>query len=145
MAVRFADLADRSQRTSSVGMVGFAAAAAAAAALATAFALTPHQVENGPVVCPFRLLTGLPCPGCGLTRSWVYLAHGDFGAAVRANPFGLVTMAAATALLGAVASAAVRGRPLQSPSSYARPAPVLAVAAAWLAFAVLRVAAVIVR
>lgn len=38
--------------------------------------------------CGFRKLTGLPCPGCGLTRAAEHLAYGRFGAAWEANPLG---------------------------------------------------------
>lgn len=31
-----------------------------------------------PALCPFRLLTGLDCPGCGLTRSVILAFHGRF-------------------------------------------------------------------
>ncbi|MCA9490880.1 MAG: DUF2752 domain-containing protein [Myxococcales bacterium] len=41
-----------------------------------------------PVLCGFRRLTGIPCPGCGLTRSFVYLAHGHPIDAFRMNVFG---------------------------------------------------------
>lgn len=41
-----------------------------------------------PVVCGFRRLTGVSCPGCGLTRSFVYAAHGHPLDAFRMNPFG---------------------------------------------------------
>src|ERR1700753_3212695 len=37
----------------------------------------PPWTHTGPVMCPFRLLTGIPCPGCGLTRSFCCFAHGD--------------------------------------------------------------------
>ena len=41
-----------------------------------------------PVVCGLRKLTGLPCPGCGLTRSFVFLGHGQLGEAFRMNWLG---------------------------------------------------------
>jgi hypothetical protein len=114
-------------------------AAAGAAALAIACIVSPAEVESGPTVCPFRLMTGLPCPGCGLTRSWVFIAHGDYGAAARANPFGYVTMSAAVALIALVAVALVRGRPVRSLSPVVRSRPFLAVLAVWLLFAAVRI------
>lgn len=41
-----------------------------------------------PVVCSFRRLFGVGCPGCGLTRSFVFLAHGMPLEALRINAFG---------------------------------------------------------
>ncbi len=46
----------------------------------------PEALEHWNV-CSFRSLTGLPCPGCGLTRGFRALAHGDFAAAWQHNPF----------------------------------------------------------
>ena len=43
-----------------------------------------------PGVCNFRRLTGQPCPGCGLTRCFVSLAHGDVMAALTFNAAGLL-------------------------------------------------------
>jgi hypothetical protein len=40
--------------------------------------------------CALREHTGWPCPGCGLTRVAVRVAHGDFGGAFDANPLGTV-------------------------------------------------------
>ncbi len=37
-------------------------------------------------LCPFRRLTGLPCPGCGTTRMVVAALHGEFGQALALNP-----------------------------------------------------------
>lgn len=38
--------------------------------------------------CPFRYFTGIPCPTCGMTRSLLALAHGDFIHAVAEHLFG---------------------------------------------------------
>jgi hypothetical protein len=43
-----------------------------------------------PTLCTFRRLTGMGCPGCGLTRSFVFLAHGQLAEAFRLNPLGPV-------------------------------------------------------
>lgn len=48
-----------------------------------------HQ-QLGLPACPFRSLTGLPCPSCGLTTSFSHAAHFDFSAALVAQPFGVV-------------------------------------------------------
>jgi len=36
--------------------------------------------------CPFRAITGIPCPSCGITRSLVHLAHGDISGSLFLNP-----------------------------------------------------------
>ena len=38
-------------------------------------------------VCLFRILSGLPCPGCGMTRALSSLLHGDGAAAFFYHPF----------------------------------------------------------
>jgi len=40
--------------------------------------------------CAFRESTGLPCPQCGMTRSWVHLARLHIGMAWFYNPAGAV-------------------------------------------------------
>ena len=37
-------------------------------------------------VCPSMVILGLPCPGCGLTRAAISLAHLDFNMALYYNP-----------------------------------------------------------
>ncbi len=46
-----------------------------------------------PDTCSFKNLTGLPCPGCGLTRSIVAGMHGDFRASLMYHRLGLLTLA----------------------------------------------------
>lgn len=41
-----------------------------------------------PAICGFRNLTGTGCPGCGLTRSFTFMAHGDPWQALQMNWFG---------------------------------------------------------
>lgn len=38
-------------------------------------------------LCPVHRLTGLPCPGCGLSRALAAASQGDLGAAFGLNPF----------------------------------------------------------
>jgi hypothetical protein len=36
-----------------------------------------HHLETEQSFCPFKMLTGFPCPGCGITKSLVYFYEGD--------------------------------------------------------------------
>ena len=40
--------------------------------------------------CPFRAVTDLPCPGCGITRGCVALALGDVESAWTFHPFAFL-------------------------------------------------------
>ncbi len=50
----------------------------------------PHRADFGFPACPFRVLTGWNCPGCGGLRMTHDLLHGDVAAAVVDNAFALV-------------------------------------------------------
>jgi hypothetical protein len=42
--------------------------------------------------CPFRLLTGFNCPGCGTTRALHQILHGHFATAFTLNPLLLLAI-----------------------------------------------------
>ena len=46
-------------------------------------------------ICPFVILTGFPCPGCGLTRAGILFLKGEFKEAFRMNPVFYPLLAAA--------------------------------------------------
>ncbi len=63
--------------------------------------------------CWFRAVFGLDCPLCGMTRSFVALAHGELSAALRFHPAGPLLFAAMVAALIALGVVAIRRtRPL---------------------------------
>ena len=64
--------------------------------------LRPFWLELAPLAppCPFRAITGIPCPTCGTTHAAVALLNGRLAAALAANP--LSTAAAVAFLLGGV-------------------------------------------
>jgi hypothetical protein len=71
----------------------------AAILVAGAVVLPRAVLRDSPVICPFRRVTGLPCPACGLTRSWQAAAHLRVTESLGYHPLGVAT------LLGAVAMA----------------------------------------
>ncbi len=73
-------------------------AAATLIALGVAVAATP-EYDRGPVVCPFRAVTGLPCPTCGMIRAAGHVLRGEFAAAYKTNPFDAAAMTVAAPLL----------------------------------------------
>jgi hypothetical protein len=53
-----------------------------------------------PSTCWFRLLTGWPCAGCGMTRAVVLALHGELRAAWQTHPFALPLLALGAAQAG---------------------------------------------
>ncbi len=51
----------------------------------------PTHLGSG---CLLTALCGVPCPGCGVTRSLIAIAHGDLAHGWMANPVGPVVAAA---------------------------------------------------
>jgi len=44
------------------------------------------------VVCPFKFITGMECPGCGMMRAFWELAGFNVKQALRYNPFSIVLL-----------------------------------------------------
>jgi hypothetical protein len=64
-------------------------------------------------MCWFRAAFHIDCPFCGMTRSFVALAHGDVAGAFRFHPAGpLLFVAMAVALVALVTVFVRRGQPL---------------------------------
>ena len=75
----------------------FTRAAPAPTIVLLAFLLPVPQhgaIGRLPSVCLFHYLTGLPCPGCGLTRAVVCTAHGLWREAIFYHPLGPLFFAA---------------------------------------------------
>jgi hypothetical protein len=51
--------------------------------------------EDGPVLCPWRLLTGYPCPGCGGIRAMGAISTGQFEQAWLLNPVAFLVYSVA--------------------------------------------------
>lgn len=57
-------------------------------AVGLSFALGPSFWQRLPELCAFQAMTGLPCPTCGITRSFAATAHGQLGLAFHYHAFG---------------------------------------------------------
>ncbi|HVJ45339.1 MAG TPA: DUF2752 domain-containing protein [Luteolibacter sp.] len=62
--------------------------------------------------CLFHRVTGLHCPGCGMTRATYAALHGNFGLAFRMNPVGVILLPIALGVLGIQIIGWVRGKRL---------------------------------
>jgi len=73
--------------------------------LVMSFVLTPRasgigtHTRLGLPPCSFYKLTGMPCPGCGLTTSFSYMARLHIVSAFQAHPFGPVFFTALLCIL----------------------------------------------
>lgn len=61
------------------------------------YIIPESSFSSFPVICPFRLLTGHPCPGCGTVHTLQALARLDPATAFNIHPF-VATLAIAAVL-----------------------------------------------
>lgn len=50
-----------------------------------------NHIEAEQSLCPFKMLTGFPCPGCGITKSLIYLYEGNLQKSLYYHLFGPFT------------------------------------------------------
>ena len=62
-------------------------AVAGLAAGGLAYAALRNPTSGGFLPCPFHAITGLWCPGCGMTRALHSLLHGNVAGALSSNLF----------------------------------------------------------
>jgi hypothetical protein len=60
--------------------------------LAGCVTLAAVDPTNGPPVCPFKVVTGWDCPGCGGTRALHQLFTGHLGAALSYNVLAVLIL-----------------------------------------------------
>jgi hypothetical protein len=116
------------QRVNALILLALSLAVFAALALGAAFGPEALPDRNA---SPFRLLTGLPDPMCGLTHSVLAIGHRDWWAAAEYNTLGFVAVALAFVLLPQATLALARDRPLSWPPR-ALPLLVAVVLASWI-------------
>jgi hypothetical protein len=101
-------------------------AAGLAGVFAVAFWLDPYEPDGTPKTiathtqlgvppCNFYVMTGKPCPACGMTTSFALLVRGDVAASLRANWAGTVIAVLWAGLMVWAAASAIKGRTLFIP------------------------------
>lgn len=105
-----------------------------AAGLAVVFAVDPATGGLYPP-CPWRWLTGLQCPGCGVMRGTHALLHGHVAEAWRLNPLWCVL---GPPLGAALVWSTARSLGVPLPAAKVPPAAVWCMLLAVVAFGVLR-------
>jgi hypothetical protein len=68
------------------------------------------HLQLGLPPCNFRMLTGMPCPSCGMTTSFAFLARGDVENSLRANAVGTLLAVLCLACIPWGLWSALRGR-----------------------------------
>jgi hypothetical protein len=110
------------------------------AVLVASACIPKAAVRDGPVICLFRSLTGHPCPGCGLTRSFVAVADLRVADAFAHHLFGPPLFAGLVALVvGRIVTS--RSRVCWFPDGLQASLVVRVVVVIWLLWAIFRLGA----
>lgn len=75
-------ISDKKIKYDAGGVAGFIALTAV---LAVSISVSPfHKGEF--TLCVVKNIFGIPCPGCGMTRAFLFMGHGHFIDAIKMNP-----------------------------------------------------------
>lgn len=130
---RFTRLMARSPRwLAPVAVLGCLAAATGYVTIAN----PTESTADAPPTCLLKLTTGLDCPGCGGTRAFWYMIHGDLPAAARHHALFIFAVPFLVYVYVAWAGKRVFGKTL--PSLRITPPMIGIFLAAWLGFSILR-------
>jgi hypothetical protein len=77
-----------------------------------AYLAAPLIRRDAAPICPFRCVTGHPCPFCGLTRAFAAAMHLQWQEALRFNPLWPLAVAVILILLALHLNDAATGRDL---------------------------------
>lgn len=83
----------------------------APAAVLAAAALLPAGWESPVPLCLVKGLSGLDCPGCGMTRAFLLIGHGRLSDAAAAHPLGVPAFLIVTGMALAGVARIIRNGP----------------------------------
>ena len=87
----------------------------APAAVLVAAVLLPLGWESPVPLCVFNGITGLDCPGCGMTRAFLLIGHGRFADAAAMHPASIPAFLIVAGLALTGIARIVRNRPGEQP------------------------------
>lgn len=74
--------------------------------------LLPTGWESPVPLCLVKGLTGLDCPGCGMTRAFLLIGHGRFSEAVSMHPASIPAFLIVAGMAATGIARIVRNRPM---------------------------------
>ena len=83
----------------------------APAAVLLAARLLPTTWETPVPLCLVKWLTGLDCPGCGMTRAFLFIGHGRLADAMALHPASIPAFLIVTGMALTGIARIVRNRP----------------------------------
>jgi hypothetical protein len=81
---------------------------------------TNPTVETSQSLCPMKLLSGLPCPGCGITKALVFAYRGELYKSLSFHIFGFPAIAACIVAIMTLGAELITGKEYFNSLFYSR-------------------------